>query len=355
MREVAIVAYAQSPQVRQERVLNEVELLMPMIDQALSEAQMEMGDIDFVCSGSCDYIAGGAFSFVGAVDALGATPCKMESHVEMDAAWALYESWIKIQAGEIKTALIYGFGKSSVGSLPDVLSQQLDPYYLAPLWLDSISLAGIQANSLLQSGRYSETDFAEVVVQSRKNAMSNSNAQLSGEVSAADLLKQPYIASPLHKHDCCPITDGTSVLIIGEKSSLPSNGKRPVYIRGIDHRMEVHQLGLRDLPNSSSTSLSLATARKQAGFGAADIDFAELYAAFSPQSLILKDALGLPEKVSINPSGGPLAGHIMMSAGLDRFGMAFRAINEGKGDRAIAHATSGPCLQHNLVSLVEGG
>jgi acetyl-CoA acetyltransferase len=221
--------------------------------------------------------------------------------------------------------------------------------------LDSISLAGIQANSLLQSGRYSEADFAEVVVQSRKNAMSNSNAQLSGEVSAADLLKQPYIASPLHKHDCCPITDGASVLIIGEKSSLPCNGKRPVYIRGIDHRMEVHQLGLRELPNSSSTSLSLATARKQAGFGAADIDFAELYAAFSPQSLILKDALGLPEKVSINPSGGPLAGHIMMSAGLDRFGMAFRAINEGKGDRAIAHATSGPCLQHNLVSLVEGG
>ena len=71
MREFTIVAYAQSPQVRQEKVLVS-EMLMPVIETALTEAAMTMDDIDFVCSGSCDYIAGGAFSFVGGVDALGA-------------------------------------------------------------------------------------------------------------------------------------------------------------------------------------------------------------------------------------------------------------------------------------------
>lgn len=364
MREVAIVGYAQSPQVRQERVLNEVEILMPEIDKALADAGMTMDEIDFVCSGSCDYIAGGAFSFVGAVDALGATPCKMESHVEMDAAWALYEAWIKIQAGEIKTALIYGFGKSSVGQLPDVLSQQLDPYYMAPLWPDSISLAALQASLLLQSGRYSEADFANVVVESRRKAKSNNNAQLAGDYDVNDLLTAPYIASPLRKHDCCPITDGASVLIITEKSMIPKSissddNKRPVMIRGMDHRMEVHQLGLRKLDDSVSSTQALAQVTAQSGISVDQYDIAELYAPFSPQTLILKDALGLSDSVDINPSGGPLAGHIMMSAGLDRFGMAYRALKNGGGSgssgatKALCHATSGPCLQHNLIAALE--
>lgn len=353
MREVAIVAYAQSPQVRQEKVLNEVEILMPVIEEALAEAAMTMDDIDFVCSGSCDYIAGGAFSFVSAVDALGATPSKMESHVEMDAAWALYESWLKIQTGEINSALIYGFGKSSVGELPDVMSQQCDPYYLAPLWPDSISLAGIQASALLATGRYTERDFADVVVESRRKAKTNPNAQLSGDVSADHLIEAPYIASPLRRHDCCPITDGASVLIITDKSALPKAKTKPVYIRGIDHRMEAHQLGIRTLSESKSSTLALANAKDQAGIE--QFDLAELYAPFSPQTLILKDALALNDKVDINPSGGPLAGHIMMSAGLDRFGMSFRALQSSTVKTALAHATSGPCLQHNMIAILEAG
>ncbi len=354
MREVAIIAYAQSPQVRRDPIRNEVEMLVPTVGEALDEVNMTLDDIDFVCSGSCDYIAGGAFSFVGAVDALGATPCKMESHVEMDAAWALYESWLKIQAGEIESALIYGFGKASVGSLPDVMSQQLDPYYLAPLWPDTISLAALQANVLCQSGRYGEADFAQVVVDSRRKALANDNAQLAGEHSVEELLAQDYIATPLRRHDCCPVTDGASVLIMAEKSIAEKVAHRYALIRGIDHRMEAHQLGQRDLAQSPSTTRAAQQVAAQSGMDLAKVDIAELYAPFSPQQLILRDALGLDESVSINPSGGPLAGHIMMSAGLDRFGMAYRAIKAGQADTALTHATSGPCLQHNLVAALEG-
>ena len=70
----------------------------------------------------------------------------------MDAAWALYESMLKIRMGHADSALIYGFGKSSPGELPIVLSQQLDPYYLAPLWVDTISLAAMQARMMLDQG-----------------------------------------------------------------------------------------------------------------------------------------------------------------------------------------------------------
>ena len=47
------------------------------------------------------------------LSAIQTNPPIKESHVEMDAAWAMYESMLKIQMGDAETALIYGFGKSS--------------------------------------------------------------------------------------------------------------------------------------------------------------------------------------------------------------------------------------------------
>src|SRR5207342_255197 len=145
---------------------------------------------------------------------IGAFPPIMESHVEADAAWALYEAWIKIKTGQVDTALVYGFGKSSAGNLPRTLSRQLDPYTVAPLWPDSISLAALQARLGLDSGRWSEHDMAAVVAASRASATSNPLAQLAGLVDVDELLKQPFIADPLRAHDCAPITDGAAAIIL---------------------------------------------------------------------------------------------------------------------------------------------
>ena len=43
-----------------------------------------------------------------------------------------------------------------------------------------------------------------------------------------------------------------------------------------------------------------------------------------------------------------------MAAGLVRIAEAARRISDGGADRALAHATSGPCLQQNLVCVMEG-
>src|SRR5207237_566214 len=77
--------------------------------------------------------------FISAIDSIGAVPPINESHVEMDAAWALYEAYIKLLTGEVDTALVYGFGKSSAGTLRRVLALQPDPYSVAPLGPDSVS------------------------------------------------------------------------------------------------------------------------------------------------------------------------------------------------------------------------
>jgi acetyl-CoA acetyltransferase len=57
--------------------------------------------------------------------------------------------------------------------------------------------------------------------------------------------------------------------------------------------------------------------------------------------------------VTVNPSGGALAANPMMVAGLTRIGEAARRIMDGSATRALGHATSGPCLQQNLVCVME--
>src|SRR5437763_1294718 len=221
MRDIAVVATAQSPAIRKEERRNEVEILMPVVHDLRDRAGLTQKDIGFTVSGSCDYLQGQAFAFVTALDAIGPWPPIDESHVEMDGAWALYEAWMRLQYGDIDTALVYSFGKSSPGDIRRILSLQLDPYYLSPLWPDPAALA-------------------------------------------------------------------------------------------------------------------------------------ELHAPFSHQEIILKRALGLGDDVNVNPSGGALGSNPVMVAGMLRIIEAAQRIMDGQADRAVAHATSGPALQQNLVAVLEG-
>lgn len=352
MKEIAIVGYQQSDCVSDAGALNEVELIIPVIGRVFEQVGITNAqDVDFVCSGSCDYLQGAAFAFVLGVDALGAVPPIKESHVEMDAAWALYESILKIRMGHADSALVYGFGKSSPGELPIVLSQQLDPYYLAPQWVDTVSLAALQARLMLDQGLITERDMAEVVARSRRNAMNNPHAQLKGDVTADDILAEETYLSPLRKGDICPVSDGASAMVICTVEKAKEWGKPYAVISGIDHIIESHNIGMRDLTDSVSTR----KAAERAGMGKGKVDVAELYAPFSHQEIILTRALGLGDDTSVNPSGGVLAGNLMMASGLSRIGEVFNRIVAGEATRGIAHTTSGPCLQHNLVAVLEQG
>ena len=304
MREVAVVAYAQSDLLRDAGAKNDVEMVMEVCDAVKAQTNMKQHDFDFTCSGSCDYLGGAAFAFVSALDALGAWPPISESHVEMDAAWALYEAWLKIQTGHIDTAIIYGFGKTSMGDLPSVIALQQDPYYVQPLWADPTSLNALQAQALLDAGKITEQQMAEVVQRSRANAKSNPRAQLKGDYTIEQLLAEPPFVAPLRKHDVPPITDGASALVLASKEKAADLCNNPAYISGMDHRIESHYVGSRDLTQCNSAKL----AAEKAGVSNSKVDVAELHATYSYQELMLKDAIGLDDSVSINPSGGPLAG-----------------------------------------------
>jgi acetyl-CoA acetyltransferase len=350
VRPVSVASFAQARNVRRDEEHNEVEMLLPVIAEVFGNIGITKDDVDFICSGSTDYLIGGPFSFVMALDAVGVWPPRAESHVEMDGAWALYEAWVLLQEGAIDAALVYSFGRSSLGNLNEILCLQLDPYYLAPLWPDPTSLAALQARALIDAGRGSEEAFASIAARSRKDALGNPNAQVAKDVPVDQLLEDEYVVSPLRRHALPPITDGAAAIVLAAGDKARSWSDNPVWITGFDHRMETHSLGARDLSLSPST----AAAGERAGVSDGPVDVAELHAPYAHQEIIVKDALGLDDRVTINPSGGPLAANPLMSAGLIRIGEAAARIGSGQARRAVAHATSGPCLQQNLVCVLEG-
>jgi acetyl-CoA acetyltransferase len=349
MIEVAVVGFAQAPSVRRGGgTTSGVEMLVPIFTEVLAATGLARREVGFWCSGSSDYLAGRAFSFVSAVDAIGAFPPVAESHVEMDAAWALYEAYVKLLTGEAETALVYGFGVSSAGDLRRVLALQLDPYLLAPLWPDSVSIAALQARLCIEAGLFGERDMAEVAARSRAAALSNAKAQLSGHTDADRLLEGAYIADPLRVHDCAPISDGAAAVVLAAGDRARQLCERPAWITGFAHRTESGGLGLRDLTRSESATAAAA----DAGLGAGPVDVAELHAPFTHQELLLTRALGLGGEVRVNPSGGVLCGNPMFAAGLSRIGAAAQQILTGAAGRVAAHATSGPALQQNLVCVM---
>ncbi|WP_167471720.1 thiolase domain-containing protein [Nocardia arthritidis] len=334
--DIAIVGFAHAPHVPETfGTTNGVEMLVPCFQQLYDRLGITKADIDFWCSGSSDYLAGRAFSFISAVDAIGAVPPINESHVEMDAAWALYEAWVKIRSGQARTALVYGFGKSSAGTLRQILTMQLDPYLVAPLWPDALSIAGLQARAGLDRGRWTEQDMARVAA--------------GADSDVESLLSAPYVADPLRAHDIAPITDGAAAIVLAAGDRARELCERPAWITGIAHQIDTPVFGARDLTVSPSTS---AAAQAVTG-GDTGFDIAELHAPFSHQQLILTEAIGLKNGTRVNPSGGALAANPMFAAGLERIGFAAEAIMAGSAGRALAHATSGPALQQNLVSVLE--
>jgi hypothetical protein len=298
---VAIVSWAEFSTPK-EPARNEVELLIPIITEAKKKVGLEQKDIDFTVSGSSDYLQGYPFAFVGALDAVGAWPPIRESHLEMDGAFALYEAVEFLQHEGIDTALVYAFARPSTSDLDRTLALQLDPYVVAPLWPDARSLAGLQAQAMRDSGRF-------------------------GDV--------PDVAPT-------EVADGGTAVILAAGDRARELCERPAWIRGIDHRIEAPALGVRDLTTSPSTR----TAAENAGALGVTADGAWLHTPYPHQELILREALQL-NGTKVDAAAGPT-----MVGGLSRLVGAANAIASGDVQAAIAHATSGACLQQNLVALL---
>ena len=176
--DIAIIGWDVSPMER-HTAKTETQMLLEVVTGAVGDAGITRDEVDFTCAGSCDYVAGQAFSFVQNIDAIGAWPPKRDSHVEMDGAWALYEAWVRLLLGDIDVAVAMGSGRSSTADPALIYPMEMDPFYLAPLGADHVSLAALQARALLDRGLVTERQMADIAVRTRHDALENPYAQMT--------------------------------------------------------------------------------------------------------------------------------------------------------------------------------
>ena len=360
LRNVAVVGFAQLPIVARDQHRMATEMLYPVVREALAACRVERDAIEYQIAGSADYMDGRPFGFVSALDAIGSWPARQDLHLEMDAAFCAYYAWLRMQAGDCDTALIVGHGKTSEGDPRRVLNLQLDPYYQAAIGLDPIATAALQASAYMARSGAGDRDLAAVAARNRTAGSRNPNNQVREAAAPEQLMQTPWLVEPLRTAYVPPVGESATCMILAAEGKAEQLCDRPVWVHGVDHRTEMQSLGGRDLSRSASTQLAAQHAFAMAGLRDANAaDVVELFATTPAEDLIVCDALGLSPtaaRPAINPSGGALCGHPIMSTGLIRLGEIFRQLS-GRADeravagaqRGIAHATQGHCLQHNIV------
>src|SRR5215469_14167487 len=145
--------------------------------------------------------------------------------------------------------------------------------------------------------------LAALAVSAREWAVRNPKARADKPLTVEEVMSSPMIASPLHKYDCCLVTDGGAAIIVTSGERARSLPQPPVYVRGAaeesNHR---NILGMPDL-TSTRAGLSAARALRMAGADLADVDTAHVYDAFTISLLILLEDIGFCPK----GEGGPFA------------------------------------------------
>jgi hypothetical protein len=290
MRTVAVVAAASAvAPIGDGR--NDAELLAPVVDRVLTATGCRRDDVGVVCSAGSEFLNGHVGTVMGAFDGFPGWPPRTHAHLEGDGAFALHEAWIRLLAGEAEVALVCAYSRPLADEPRRVLDLQLDPYVVAPLAPRPEDLAGLQATG-------------------------------------------PFTWSQ-------PCAGAAAVVLAA--------GRDGAVVTGIEQRMDAHYLGERDL----ATSPSVAVAASALGLPGTVLDVLEVHAPFSHQERIVVDAIGAAEVRALTPSGGALAADPIMATGLIRVVEAANAVLGGEARRAVAHATNGPCLQHNLLCLLE--
>ncbi len=138
------------------------------------------------------------------------------------------------------------------------------------------------------------TDLAHVASKNHANAVDNEYAQYRREVTVADALDAPPIATPLHLFDACPITDGASALVLVSGEYAERNDvDAPIAITGTGQGADALALGDREhLARTPAAEDAAATAYDEAGIRPSDVDVAEVHDCFTIAEVLAIESLG---------------------------------------------------------------
>ncbi|MCF1483850.1 MULTISPECIES: thiolase domain-containing protein [Rhizobium/Agrobacterium group] len=221
--------------------------------------------------------------------------------------------------------------------------------------------------------------LAAVKVAAAAYAQHNPNALLRKLVSIDDVMNSPIIADPLHRLDCCVVTDGGGALVLVAPEIARSLKRQSVKLLGHAEAIRHGGDGPSDFA-STAAALSGPRAFTEAGVSPRDVRYASIYDSFTITvimtledlgfcakgeggAFVASGALGLDGLLPINTDGGGLCNnHPGYQGGMVR---TIEAVRQLRGEAnpntqvknctiALAHGTGGGMSRHASVTLVLG-
>jgi acetyl-CoA C-acetyltransferase len=150
------------------------------------------------------------------------------------------------------------------------------------------------ARHMHEFGTTSE-QLAWIKVAASQHARHNPHALFRTPVSVEEVLSSPLIATPLHKLDCCVVTDGGGALVVVHPDIARSLGRPLISVRGAGETVKHQMAGKVDLTWSGARR-SGADAFAMAGCMPSDIQYASIYDSFTISVLMAIEDLGFCAK-----------------------------------------------------------
>ncbi len=378
MDKAAIIGIGQTKAAGQLKEWNYAELVYPAVVAALEDAGITIEDIDNIVTTSNDFWDGRTISSMATGDVSGAYDRNI-SCVEGDGAFGAFYGMCRALSGHYDTTLVTAHSKGSERVSAYITNAVFDPIYVRSLGLDMVSACALQAQRYMNRYNVSEEQCAVVSSKNHRNALENPNAHLQLDLSVEDVMGSRMICDPLKLYDCSPVSDGAVAVIFANEKKAKKLGRKPVWVKGVSYCMDNYLLGDRDLAECAALTQAAKKAYQAAGISdpRKEIDVAEIYDAFSYQELMWTEGLGFCEKGEggklaesgatgkagdnpVNPSGGLLASHPVIAAGLIRIAEAVRQIRGEAGNMqvkqdvrtALAHGLNGVCGQSHCVWIL---
>ena len=378
MDKAAIIGIGMTKAAARVKEANYAELLYPAVVAALEDAGITIEDIDNIVTTSNDFWDGRTISSMATGDVSGAWDRNI-SCVEGDGTFGAFYGWCRALSGHYGTTLVTAYTKGSESISPYITNAVFDPIYVRSLGLDMVSGCALQARRYMNRHNVSEEQCAAVSAKNHRNALDNPNAHLQLDLSVEDVMHSRMICDPLKLYDCSPVSDGAAAVVIANEEKTKKLGKKPAWIKGVSFCMDNYLLGDRDLAECAALEKAAKKAYSAAGVSdpRKEIDVAEIYDAFSYQELMWTEGLGFCEKgeggklaesgatgkagdIPVNPSGGLLASHPVIAAGLIRIVEAVRQIRGEAGEMqvgrdvrtALAHGVNGVAGQSHCVWIL---
>lgn len=190
------------------------------------------------------------------------------------------------------------------------------------------ALAALATIAYARAHRVPTQAFDEVAVKNHAHAAHNPRAHFQRAVTRADVHASPFVADPLRRHHCAPMSDGAAACVLSRDGGS-------VRISGWGSGFDAPRFSERARPETflAATAASKA-AFAMSGRGVRDVHVVEIHDAFSPFELMNLEAMGffaagaawralargeltIGGRLAVNPSGGMKArGHPIGVCGL---------------------------------------